>query len=149
MGFDERRNIYGLNEVQQKQVRQIWNYLGGKKYADIDFSRSARPGSLTVYNSQDGKIYIGANVFPNHGPPPPFSKMSARACIAHELAHAYREKILKIRRPHKLPEALLEESQTCIDASIIFYDRLTLYERVSLVEGAKIRLEQWLRAAHY
>ncbi len=89
-----------------------------------------RPCSLTVYNSQDGKIYVGA-------------------CIAHELAHAYREKMLNIRRPHKLPEALLEESQTCIDASVIFYDKLIHYERVSLIREAKIRLEQWLRATDY
>lgn len=145
MGFDEQRNIHGLNEVQQREIRQIWNHLGGKKYADIDFS----PYSVTVYNSQDGKIYIGANVFPNHGPPSRFSKMSARACIAHELAHAYREKILNIRRPHKLPEALLEESQTCIDASVVFHDKLSCYERVSLIKGAKIRLEQWLRTRDY
>jgi len=75
--------------------------------------------------------------------------MSARACIAHELAHAYREKILNIKRPHNLPEALIEESQTCIDASTIFYDKLTRYERVSLIKGAKIRLEQWLLAESY
>ncbi len=149
MGFNEQRNIHGLNKDQQRLIRQIWNYLGGGKYADIDFTRSARPYSLTVYNSKNGIIYIGANVFPNHGPPSPFSKMSARGCIAHELAHAYRDKILNIKRPFNLPEALLEESQTCIDASIIFYDKLAHYERVSLIKGAKIRLKQWLLTKSY
>jgi hypothetical protein len=66
--------------------------------------------------------------------------MSLVSCLAHELAHAERYD-LGFRRPHELPDVLLDEAETSLHAS--FMNGLGPAEREDLVEDALDRLNQW------
>ena len=136
------RNFDGLSAEQITRCIEAWSVLCAVEdmHVELDLSRAAMSGTLTGYNEEHRKVYLGANAFPGEGADAN-SQLSYLACLAHELAHARRFS-MGYRRPMKLPDVLLDEAETSIDAS--FNQMLPPRDRKELVEDARDRLLQWI-----
>ena len=75
---------------------------------------------------------------------PARQRLSLRACLAHELAHALRYINHGFYRSVKLPDGFLDEAEASIHAS--FNIALTDADREALIEDARDQLQQWLSA---
>jgi hypothetical protein len=118
-----------------------WEALRGDLICPLDVSNAARSGSLTRYVEDERLVRLGADAFPGHRHIAR-SRMSYVACLAHELSHARRHS-LGFNRPIALPDKLLDEAETSLDAS--FETILGLPDRCDLVEDARDQLEMWHR----
>jgi hypothetical protein len=114
--------------------------LCGGVRIELDTSEAAGNSSRTRFNEERHKVFLGADALPGEGVAA-VSRMSALACLAHELAHVERFR-LGYRRPLQLPDALLDEAETSLRAS--FTSVLRMKDREDLVEDARDRLIQWL-----
>ena len=90
--------------------------------------------------NDEEKVYLGADAYPGNGSNAN-SRMSTLACLAHELAHAVCFHN-KYRRPVVLPDVLIDEAETSLNAS--FNSVLSAKDREDLVEDARDRLIHWL-----
>ena len=140
MALDER-NHNGLSDKQIYKCTTIWEALcEGRDKFDLDTSEAHKSGSKTRYNETYRKVILGANVYPGHSSTAN-SRLSVLACLAHELSHAERHK-RGYNRPFEMPDVLLDEAETSIDAS--FHVIISLRDKEDLVEDAKERLVLWL-----
>ena len=141
----ENRNTRPLNNEEIKLCVNIWRNLdNGRKLAKIDTRRAKNANSETVFVPSTRTVILGANVFPHPNGTNPLQRLSVKACLAHEFAHADRQR-LGINRPMKLPEYLIEESEASLHAS--FYGDLTNIDIDELRSLAFERLRQYHEAA--
>jgi len=137
------RNLDALDRRQIENCEHIWSVLlqSEEIFVQLDVSRAGRVGTMTGFNEQETKVYLGANVYEGPG----FSanaRLSAMACLAHELAHAQRH-VHGRGRSKTLPEIFLDEAETSIEAS--FMRVLSRRDRRDLVEDAGDYLTIWMR----
>lgn len=100
--------------------------------------------SRTRFKEDEERVYLGADAYPGDGNNAN-SRMSTLACLAHELAHAVRFDH-GYRRPFNLPDVLIDEAETSLNAS--FELVLGAKDREDLVEDARDRLIHWLSIRH-
>lgn len=100
--------------------------------------------SRTRFLEEQIKVVLGADVLPGRGMDAN-SRLSAFACLAHELAHLERYE-QGIRRTLDLPDMLIDEAETSLHASFML--GLSMKYREDLVEDARDRLIQWLAHPH-
>ena len=69
----------------------LWKFITDIEdvHVELDLTRARLPGSSTVFNEEDQRVYLGANALPGDGITAN-SRLSPLACLAHELAHAQR-----------------------------------------------------------
>jgi len=111
----------------------------------LDVSSAARSHTLTAYFQETNSVKLGANVLPGIGNDPN-DRLSMRACLAHELAHAQRF-AAGFARPFALPDRLLDEAETSIAAA--FMTPLIASDKEELVEDARAHLSHWLMQKRY
>ncbi|MDR2869451.1 MAG: hypothetical protein LBV04_03280 [Deferribacteraceae bacterium] len=126
-----KRNTQALSQAQIDYCETVWDVLKeGHDFIRLDCTRASQPASLTSYKPDDKTIYVGANVFPAINTTDPHASLSVLACLAHELAHAERDKLC-IRRNMQGIEYYIEEVEACLHASCYLvlndYDRQQLY----------------------
>ena len=117
-----------------------WNILGGEDQKRLNLDEARLGGSRTRFDERLDRVYLGADAYPGKG----FSansRMSVLACLAHELSHA--ERFARgYRRPLEMPDMLIDEAETSLDAS--FHPALNPKDREDLREDARDRLTDWL-----
>lgn len=133
------RNQVGLTVEEIERCLLAWGILCGEWKRELVTNEAFRHSSRTRFNETDGRVHLGADVKPGGGIEAN-SRMSALACLAHELAHAERFEI-GFQRPLELPDNLIDEAETSLHAS--FMPVLSSTEREDLVEDARDRLNQW------
>ena len=133
------RNQVGLTEHEIARCVEAWEVLCGDRVRELVVEQAREHSSHTRFNEADGKVYLGADVLPGAGY---FanSRMSYRACLAHELAHAERFES-GYQRPCELPDNLIDEAETSLRAS--FQPTLSLRDREDLIDDARERLNLW------
>ncbi|HEY0020921.1 MAG TPA: hypothetical protein VGC13_31760 [Longimicrobium sp.] len=134
------RNRVGLTDGQIRMCVEAWRFLCGRTPRLLDLSEAAQHGSRTRYDERRRVVILGADVLSGAGQSAN-ARMSARACLAHELAHLLRAEI-GFQRPLALPDAHLDEAETSVHAS--FLKHLSRQDREDLVEDARDRLIDWL-----
>jgi hypothetical protein len=134
------RNRVGLTDDQIRTCVQAWQFLCGESPRLLDLSEAARHGSRTRYDERRRVVILGADAFSGTGASAN-SRMSLRACLAHELAHALRSE-MGFDRPILPPDGYLDEAETSIHAS--FLENVSPGDREDLVEDARDRLFAWL-----
>ena len=116
--FLGRRNERGLTDHEIEFCVLAWRVLCGKNQRPLILDEATIDHSLTRFSEDLNVVYLGANAYPGEG----FSansRMSVLACLAHELSHA--ERFDKgYRRPSELPEMLIDEAETSLNASFIW-----------------------------
>lgn len=135
------RNKTALTEYQIGKCKLAWEVLGGSDWAELDTGRATAHCSLTCYNENDGKVYLGADAYPGLGTEAN-SRMSMLACLAHEVSHAQRYR-KQYRRPFDLPDRLIDEAEASLNGS--FNAALSKTDRRDLVEDGRDRLNLWLK----
>ena len=91
----ENRNTRPLNNEEIKLCVNIWRNLdNGRKLAKIDTRRAKNANSETVFVPSTRTVILGANVFPHPNDTNPLQRLSVKACLAHEFAHADRDSVL-------------------------------------------------------
>ncbi|NOT61436.1 MAG: hypothetical protein HOP19_14560 [Acidobacteria bacterium] len=134
------RNQIGLTGREIAACIRVWELLCRPKQRVLVVTEAARHSSRTRFNEADGKVYLGADVFPGPGVGANH-RLSMMACLAHELAHAERAE-LEFERPLSWPDNLRDEAETSLHAS--FHPDLSDRDRTDLVEDANERLIEWL-----
>ena len=134
------RNTTGLTEQEVEKCRAAWSVVCGTSSIELDSSSAQDNCSRTRFQEDEEKVYLGADAYPGDGSNAN-SRMSTLACLAHELAHAVRFHN-KYRRPVVLPDVLIDEAETSLNAS--FNSVLNAKDREDLVEDARDRLIRWL-----
>lgn len=135
------RNINGLTEEQIQKCVYAWEVLcTGREKIELDISEAHKNGSQTKYSEENNQVILGANVYPGTSTDAN-SRLSYLACLAHELSHAERYK-KGYDRPFSMPETLLDEAETSIDAS--FHVVISSRDKEDLIEDARDRLILWL-----
>jgi hypothetical protein len=140
MRFTAGRNRLGLTEKQIIYCMEAWAVLCGDQSIAFNTSEAVQYASRTRFNEAQHMVFLGADALPGDGVDAN-ARLSALACLAHELAHAERFH-LGYRRPTDLPDVLLDEAETSLRAS--FASILGPKDREDLVEDARDRLIQWL-----
>src|SRR5207248_9344428 len=123
-----------------RRSSDLWHILEGDQECPLDISSAHRHGSRTRYVEDRRIVVLGADVEPISAPAPR-SRMSAIACLSHELAHAQRDR-MRYNRPTGHPDMLLDEAEASIHAS--FNLLLSARDREDLIEDARDRLIDWL-----
>ena len=134
------RKKTGLTKAQIKRCQYIWGDIGGNAYCKLVTKNATKHSSKTEYHPDSNVVVLGANAFPGQGIDAN-SRMSERACLAHELAHVQRAK-MNIDRTCKLPDCLIEKAEASADAK--FISNLSKRDRDDLIEDARERLGAWL-----
>jgi hypothetical protein len=135
--------VRGQKALDDKQIRMcelIWKVLKGYDVCAVDFSEAKVHCSRTRFSETHNKVFVGADVVPGIAMDAR-SRMSERACLAHELAHAQRYRY-GIERPVELPDKLRDEAEASLHAS--WYLPLNPNDRHCLVEDARDQLDTWL-----
>lgn len=117
-----------------------WSVLCGEQPRPLILDEARSDYSLTRFVEDTNVVYLGADAYPGEG----FSanaRMSVLACLAHELSHADRF-ASGYRRPLEMPDRLIDEAETSLDAS--FHLELGSKDREDLREDARDRLTEWL-----
>ncbi len=140
--FLGRRNYQGLTERQIELCRTVWDVLCGQTPRALVTDSAHLHGSRTRFMEELNATSIGADVYPGDGPSAN-SRMSMPACLAHEMSHVQRFE-RGYRRPHELPDALIDEAETSLNAS--FHDDISLRDREDLIQDAHERLIEWLKS---
>ncbi len=102
------RNQVGLTEQQIEYCLETWAVLCGGLPIELDTSEAGN-SSRTRFSEERNKVFLGADALSGEGVDA-VSRMSALACLGHELAHVERFR-LGCRRPLQLPDALLDEAE--------------------------------------
>jgi hypothetical protein len=138
--FLGRRNRTGLTVKQIEYCLFVWEVLSSESPRILLTDEAHLDGSRTRFVENRNVIYLGADVYPGYGTSAN-SRMSVPACLAHELSHAERF-IRGYRRPVEMPDVLIDEAETSLDAA--FHTALNSKEREDLIEDARDRLTEWL-----
>jgi hypothetical protein len=138
--FLGRRNPTGLTERQIEICLLAWTVLCGDEPRTLITDEAYLDGSRTRFGEDRNVTYLGADAFPGNGPSAN-SRMSVLACLAHELSHIERFE-RNYRRPIAMPDVLIDEAETSINAS--FHIAISPKDREDLIEGARDRLIEWL-----
>jgi hypothetical protein len=120
--------------------RQAWAVLCGEEHRQLITDEARVNGSKTRFVEDNVAVYLGSDAYPGEG----FSansRMSVLACLAHELSHLERFE-RGYRRPFDLPDLLIDEAETSLNAS--FHVTLSPKDREDLIEDARDRLTEWL-----
>lgn len=141
------RNIVGLTDDQIEQCKLTYQFLTVGRFKKngkpltiaLDTKNAADHGSKTRFLEGKKIVELGADVFPGSGIDAN-SRLSYRACLAHEIAHIERF-LLGYTRPFDGPDSNLDEAETSIHAS--FETVLGRQERFDLVEDAELRIQIW------
>jgi hypothetical protein len=134
------RNTVGLSIRQIEYCAMAWTALCGDEMVELDSTLAHEHASRTRFQENEEKVYLGADAYPGGGNDAN-SRMPTFACLAHELAHAVRFRN-GYRRPFELPDVLIDEAETSLNAS--FASVLGMKDREDLVEDARDRLIHWL-----
>lgn len=138
--FLGRRNHRGLSGSEIDYCILAWNILCGEDQRTLILDEARTDHSRTRFIEDVNVVYLGANAYPGEG----FSansRMSVLACLAHELSHV--ERFARgYRRPLEMPDMLVDEAETSLDAS--FHQALGSKDREDLREDARDRLTDWL-----
>ena len=134
------RNQRGLTPQEIDRCLLAWEVLCGSQPRELIVTEAARHSSRTRFVESEGKVYLGADVFPGPGVTAN-NRLSMLACLAHELAHAERFE-LNFRRPFAWPDNLRDEAETSLHAS--FHPGLSAKDQADLVEDANERLIEWI-----
>lgn len=140
--FLGRRNTVGLSEREIDYCLRAWEVLCGELPRTLILDEAGTDHSRTRFVEDSDVVYLGADAYPGEG----FSansRMSVLACLAHELSHAERYK-QGFRRPAEMPESLIDEAETSLNAS--YHQSLSTKDREDLREDARDRLTDWLAA---
>jgi hypothetical protein len=138
------RNQRGLTEPEIARCLLAWETLCGNQPRGLVVTEATQHSSRTRFVESEGKVYLGADVFPGTGISAN-SRLSMLACLAHELAHAERFE-LNYERPFAWPDNLRDEAETSLHAS--FHPHLSAQDRADLIEDAHDRLIEWLKQYH-
>lgn len=139
------RNQIGLSARQIDHCMAAWAVLCDASDASprvLDTSEAMEYGSRTRFLQDRNVVILGADAYPGSGVSAN-SRMSMRACLAHELAHVERFEI-GYSRPFDPPDSFIDEAETSLRAA--FKPVLSPREREDLVEDARDRLIDWLAA---
>lgn len=134
------RNQRGLTQPEIDRCLLAWEALCGSQPRELVVTEAIRHSSRTRFVESEGKVYLGADVFPGIGLDANH-RLSMIACLAHELAHAERFE-LNFKRPFTWPDNLRDEAETSLHAS--FHTELSARDQADLVEDAHERLIEWL-----
>lgn len=137
------RRVKGLDHHQIEYCEAAWEVLEGSKYFSLDTSTAHQHSSRTRFVEDRNIVVLGADAYPGTGIDAR-ARMSVLACLAHELSHAIRY-ARGYSRPLGLPDVLLDEAETSLNASFIL--ELGRTDRVDLVEDAADRIRDWLVTA--
>ncbi len=137
-----RRNDAGLTDWQIAYCLTAWSVLCGDEPKTLITDEASNYGSHTRFPEARIVTYLGADAYPGNGPGAN-SRMSVLACLAHELSHVARFE-QDYRRPLEMPDMLIDEAETSINAS--FSIALSRRDREDLIEDARDRLSGWLMA---
>jgi hypothetical protein len=106
------RNLRGLTEYEVRRCQIIWEVLGGNEWCALNISEADQHSSQSRFNEGRKIVFLGADVEPGVGTDAR-SRMSALACLAHELAHVQRYE-RGYRRALELPDKLIDEAEASI-----------------------------------
>lgn len=134
------RNQTGLSERQIAYCLKAWQELCAGRPIELDTAQASQHSSTTRFVEEQNRVILGADVLPGNGMDAN-SRMSALACLAHELAHVERFQ-QGYRRPIQLPDMLVDEAEASLHASFML--GLRIKAREDLIEDARDRLIQWL-----
>ena len=135
-----QRNRNGLTDRQIEYCIEAWQFLCGDEDRILITHEANRNDSQTRFVENASVVYLGADAYPGNNSSAN-SRMSVLSCLAHELSHFYRfEK--GYRRPLDMPDILIDEAETSLDAS--FHIALSSKDREDLIEDARDRLTEWL-----
>lgn len=134
------RNKEGLTERQINYCSQVWQLLCGERQIPLVTEEATIYGSRTRFIENRKVIVLGADAFPGKGAGAN-ARLSILACLAHELSH-YERFELGYNRPLEMPDILIDEAETSLNAS--FNPVLGRKEREDLIEDARDRLTEWL-----
>ncbi len=143
------RNWEPLSTGDIDQCQQQWHFLcrgvhvamhsqrlKGWSAPVLDDAEARRPRSRTRFLEGRNVIMLGCDALPG-AETDANSRMSFRACLAHELAHAQRH-FLGFRRPFEGLGRSIDEAETSLHAT--FFKHLTYQDVYDLIEDAKQRL---------
>ncbi len=116
------RNQIGLSPNQIEYGQAVWSLLCADQSLQLDTSEATPYASKTRFSEDQNTVFLGADVRPGDGLDA-ISRLSALACLSHELAHTERFQ-LGYRRPTQLPDVLLDEAETSLRAAFTSFLRM-------------------------
>ncbi|WP_016953474.1 hypothetical protein [Anabaena sp. PCC 7108] len=134
------RNRNGLTDRQIEYCIEAWQVLCGDEGRILITNGAKIYSSSTRFVEGKNVVYLGADAYPGNNSSAN-SRMSVLACLAHELSHMQRFD-RGYRRPLDMPDILIDEAETSLDAS--FHIVISLKDREDLIEDARDRLTDWL-----